>query len=357
MMLTDAAHAIITVTMTAALLPAHTEPRECLAACLFNILYVSMCGNSPVAWLAAASFLAADDAAFGAVRRWATVQFRQYADEALCLGVLAIFVAVYLVHGALWLFVAERVPSARRYKLQPDKRIAPFTCVRIVCGALANLVGIGGPYVLLIAYTGRVRLSGALPSHSERLVLFFAHVAINEVLFYYSHRALHTPALYRRIHKMHHEFPAPNALSALHAHPVEFLLSNLVPFTAGFVFFCPHIFFALQWIVGACLGTQTHHCGYRLPWIAESDAQPDMHDRHHREFSCCFGMLGVLDYLHGTLNKAAAGRDEDLMKDKKQRVQSSESKKKDRVPCGPQEPKPLVLQRTCSEDVLLRHYD
>ena len=53
-------------------------------------------------------------------------------------------------------------------------------------------------------------------------------------------------------------------------------------------------------MVGACLGTQTHHSGYRLPWIADFDEQPDFHDFHHQRFNCCFGNLGWLDALHGT---------------------------------------------------------
>jgi methylsterol monooxygenase len=55
-----------------------------------------------------------------------------------------------------------------------------------------------------------------------------------------------------------------------------------------------------MWIVGACLGTQTHHSGYRLPWIADFDEQPDFHDFHHRRFNCCYGNIGWLDALHGT---------------------------------------------------------
>ena len=53
-------------------------------------------------------------------------------------------------------------------------------------------------------------------------------------------------------------------------------------------------------LAGACLGTQTRHSGYRLPWIALPDEQPDFHDYHHEKFNEGFGVMGWLDTLHGT---------------------------------------------------------
>ena len=127
-----------------------------------------------------------------------------------------------------------------------------------------------------------------------------AHLVVNETTFYYAHRALHQGRLYRLIHKKHHEFTAPYALAALHAHPVELLVADLIPFSLGFILFNPHIFFMFLWVTAASLGTQTHHSGYRLPWIASFDEQPDFHDFHHQRFDCCYGAVGWFDKLHGT---------------------------------------------------------
>jgi len=197
--------------------------------------------------------------------------------------------------------------ASAAYKIQPQKRIEAERVPGVVATSLAKLCLIGLPYIMCIAtVSGKsrgekgVRLQGSLPPYSERAWMLLAHLLVNEVLFFYSHWAFHKGSLYKKIHKKHHEFTAPFALAALHAHPIELVVADLIPFTAGFLIFRPHIFFCFMWIVGACLGTQTHHSGYRLPWIADFDEQPDFHDFHHQRFNCCYGNIGWLDALHGT---------------------------------------------------------
>ena len=50
----------------------------------------------------------------------------------------------------------------------------------------------------------------------------------------------------------------------------------------------------------AIVGTQLHHCGYALLFHVAGAKQPEFHDWHHRTFKGNFGLLGLLDRLHGT---------------------------------------------------------
>jgi len=290
------------------------DPVEAFSCCMTNFAYISMCGNSPVAWLAALYFATVEDHTFaaflnGVSESWGS-PYEGYSAYYLMLMSGVVFIIPYLLHGLLLLPLevwSPAIEAATPYKIQPTKRIDVTRIPRMLCEELAHFVFIGGAYVLALAHvmvvsngTRGVRFEGPLPSFSERIWMMFALLVLNEFLFYYAHWALHQGSLYKRIHKQHHEFTAPFALAALHAHPIEFVLADLIPFTAGFVVFRPHIFFVHMWFVGACLGTQTHHSGYRLPWIAGFDEQPDFHDFHHQRFSCCYGNLGWFDKLHGT---------------------------------------------------------
>jgi len=57
-------------------------------------------------------------------------------------------------------------------------------------------------------------------------IIFF--MICEDFFFYWGHRLLHHPRVYPHIHKIHHEYNITISLAAEYAHPVEFLIGNIV---------------------------------------------------------------------------------------------------------------------------------
>ena len=118
-----------------------------------------------------------------------------------------------------------------------------------------------------------------------------------EIFFYYSHRILHLPIFYRTIHSIHHEYTAPVAISALYSHPIEYIFSNIIPVFIGPYLCGSHIYTILLWETIAILNTTIVHSGYNFLFLIDSNK----HDIHHSSYKYNFGVLNILDKIHGTL--------------------------------------------------------
>ncbi|CAN0347814.1 fatty acid hydroxylase domain-containing protein 2 [Lampetra fluviatilis] len=237
--------------------------------------------------------------------QWALF-YNAYKDEPFKIFV---FCSMVVPTGMFWLFNALLMcvdvtgwPAFfLRYKIQADKNVPvdPAKLRNAIFTVLANQLFISFPMVL-IAYVISLWRGGTcgpeLPTFHWVLLELLVFGLIEEVMFYYSHRLFHHPALYKRFHKQHHEWTAPIGLVSLYAHPLEHFLSNMLPPVMGPVLMGSHAATIMLWFTMALLSTSVAHCGYHLPLMPS----PEFHDFHHLKFNQCFGVLGVLDRLHGT---------------------------------------------------------
>ena len=89
------------------------------------------------------------------------------------------------------------------------------------------------PLLLLLAYPFlRSQLDFTvenLPSLWTLVWQFSFCMQVDDFFFYWGHRLAHHKLIYKYIHKRHHEFKHPVALSVEWAHPVEEILVNTFP--------------------------------------------------------------------------------------------------------------------------------
>lgn len=218
-------------------------------------------------------------------------------------GTLIYTMTLYWTIGSIYtLFDVTNQPAfLRRYKVQPgtNEPVDGDRLRRVIHQVLFNQIFTGLPMLIGLYHViapQTPQMIRQLPTFTTVLWQLAVCIVIEEFGFYYSHRLLHHGRIYKFIHKQHHEWTAPIAITAMYAHPFENLVSNLLPIGVGVWTSGCHISVAWLWFTMAISNTLHVHSGYHLPLLPS----PEQHDFHHLKFNQCFGVLGVLDWLHGT---------------------------------------------------------
>lgn len=115
------------------------------------------------------------------------------------------------------------------------------------------------------------------------IIKFSISILIVEGWFYTTHYLLHQSPFYSYIHKIHHRFKAPIAVASMYAHPIEFIVGNLLGVVLGPILTRCHPLTSFVWIHNALMSTGGSHSGYKMFYA-------DFHDAHHQYFDYNYGI-------------------------------------------------------------------
>ena len=135
------------------------------------------------------------------------------------------------------------------------------------------------------------------------LIKYFIALIMIEIWFYYSHRLMHK--FFYRWHKDHHAFIRPCALTGLYCSSFEMVFVNqlsvalplqLLNFSSNEV-----LIFSILIALNVLKGHAGLHERDDIPkWIPQVIIQSIDHDTHHSDMISNFGILYLLDRIHGT---------------------------------------------------------
>ncbi|OYQ46484.1 sterol desaturase family protein [Flavobacterium aurantiibacter] len=122
-------------------------------------------------------------------------------------------------------------------------------------------------------------------------VSFFLVLFIDDMFFYWSHRAMHLPRFYKFFHKVHHESTDPSPLTAFAFHPSEAIIENMMHFVLPFLLPL-HFGTIIAWQIFSMLNNVLGHLGYeiypkiwvKLP-ILQFKTASTHHNMHHQLFN------------------------------------------------------------------------
>lgn len=153
------------------------------------------------------------------------------------IGTLLVQVVSFWIPSLFYLALDTIAPAfSERHKIQPaPKQPTRRDILHCFWVVTQNQILSSILHLSLINITSHLgskpsyRVEVALPTAFEFARDFILSLLLREALFYYSHRLLHVPYLYKLIHKKHHRFTAPIALAAQYAHPIEQIFANALP--------------------------------------------------------------------------------------------------------------------------------
>ncbi|WP_050028252.1 sterol desaturase family protein [Verrucomicrobium sp. BvORR034] len=171
------------------------------------------------------------------------------------------------------------------------------------------IYGIGGTLTIWMAKQGWTHLYGRIPKFGWGwfVASIFCIIILHDAYFYWTHRLMHHPRLYRWFHRVHHQSNNPSPWAAYSFGPLEaaiqvgiFPLSVLVMPVHPLAFFI-FLVWQIAFNVAGHTGFEFYPRWWLDTWFGRFMNTPTNHVMHHEYYRGNYGLyFNVWDRLMGT---------------------------------------------------------
>ena len=119
---------------------------------------------------------------------------------------------------------------------------------------------------------------------------------IHETYYYWLHRWMHRPKIYRLVHKWHHDSIETTSFTAFSFHPIESILQALM-IPVLIIFLPMHLSVLLLFLIIMTISATINHAGIEIypasfnrHWLGKWIIGATHHDLHHKQFRYNFGL-------------------------------------------------------------------
>ncbi|OAY72479.1 Methylsterol monooxygenase 2-1, partial [Ananas comosus] len=171
------------------------------------------------------------------------------------IGTFIMHESVFFLSGLVSIFF-ERAGLFSKYKIQ-KKLNTPEAEGRCILHLILYHVGVNFPVIMFsypaFKYMG-LKSSLPLPPWTAVVSQIIFYFILEDFVFYWGHRLLHTKWLYKHIHSVHHEYATPFGLTSEYAHPAEILFLGFATII-GPALTGPHLSTLWLWVILRVLET------------------------------------------------------------------------------------------------------
>lgn len=167
---------------------------------------------------------------------------------------------------------------------------------------------------LVMLYSNSIRPHTTFYKHIDQystawfILAFPVMIIMHDTYFYWIHRLMHLPVLFKKVHLVHHKSTNPSPWAAYAFHPLEAFAESFI--FVIFLFTIPvhsihlTLFFVLSLVynVYGHLGFEIYPKGFNKQWFGKWINTSVSHNQHHQYFKGNYGLyFTIWDRLMGTL--------------------------------------------------------